>query len=63
MMLNLGDVRETADVKIYGKSIVLFWSVPFKTIIHQGILQAKNTIEIIVTNRCFNRVIVLTKGE
>lgn len=61
MMLNLGDVRETAEVKINGKSIGLLWCVPFQTIIPKGLLQVKNTIEITVTNLSFNRVIDLDK--
>ena len=61
MMLNLGDVRETAEVKINDKSIGLLWCVPYQTIIPAGILKANNTIDIIVTNLSFNRVIDLDK--
>jgi len=61
MMLNLGDVRETAEVKINGISIGLLWCFPFQTIIPRGVLQARNTIEITVTNLSFNRIIDLDK--
>jgi hypothetical protein len=56
-LLELGDVRETARVKINGKDYGLLWSVPFKKIIPGGILKETNTLEIEVRNLSFNRVI------
>ena len=61
MMLNLGDVRETAEVRINGIKIGLLWCVPFQAIVPEGLLKARNTIEITVTNLSFNRVIDLDK--
>lgn len=60
-LLDLGDVRESARVKINGKDLGLIWSVPFRTLIPGGILKASNTLEIEVRNLSFNRVIDLDR--
>lgn len=63
MLLDLGDVRETARVKINGKDLGLLWCIPFKTIVPKDLLQKKNTIEIEVTNLSFNKVIDLDRKK
>jgi len=60
-MLDLGDVRETARVRINGQYLGLLWSVPFRTTIPPGILKESNTLEIEVRNLSFNRVIDLDR--
>ena len=60
-LLDLGEVRETAKVKINGKELGLVWCLPNQIIIPEGIIIEKNTIEIEVTNLSFNRVIQLDK--
>ena len=60
-LLDLGDVRESARVKVNGRDLGLLWSVPFKTLIPEGILKASNTLEIEVRNLSFNRVIDLDR--
>jgi hypothetical protein len=60
-MLDLGNVRETARVKINGKDIGLIWCLPNRVIIPKGIIKKKNNIEIEVTNLSINRVIDLDK--
>jgi hypothetical protein len=60
-MLDLGDVRETARVRINGEDIGLLWSVPFRATIPRGILKVSNTLEIEVRNLSFNRVIDLDR--
>ncbi|WP_031528329.1 glycosyl hydrolase [Dyadobacter crusticola] len=53
--LDLGDVRESARVKINGKDLGTFWSVPFIAVIPSGVLKAKrNVLEIEVTNLSSN---------
>ncbi len=54
-LLDLGDVRESARIRINGKSIACLWSVPFTVEI--GMLQeGNNTLEIEVTNLSANRL-------
>ena len=60
-MLELGDVRETARVKINGQDLGLLWSVPFRMTVPGGILKDSNTLEIEVRNLSFNRVIDLDR--
>ncbi|MCK9617758.1 MAG: glycosyl hydrolase family 2 [Lentimicrobiaceae bacterium] len=60
-LLDLGNVRETARVKINGKDLGLVWCLPNKIMIPAGIIQEKNTIEIEVTNLSFNRIIQLDR--
>ena len=61
VLLDLGDVRETANVTVNGLEIGLLWCLPYKVIIAQGILKRDNQIEIEVTNLSFNRIIDLDK--
>jgi len=61
MLIDLGDVRETARIKINDVVIGLLWCVPYKTVIPENILKKKNKIEIEVTNLSFNKVIDLDR--
>jgi len=63
MLIDLGDVRETARVKINNVDIGLLWCIPFKTIIPGDILKKRNKIEIEVTNLSFNQVIELDRKK
>ncbi len=60
-LLSLGDVRETATVKINGHDIGLSWTVPFRQIVPAGILKESNILEIEVQNLSFNRIIDLDR--
>lgn len=56
-MLDLGDVRESARVKINGKEIATLWAVPFRCIVDAKDLRpGENMIEIEVTNLPANRI-------
>lgn len=56
-MLDLGDVRESARVKINGKEIATLWAVPYRCKINSADLKpGKNSIEIEVTNLPANRI-------
>lgn len=61
MLIDLGDVRETARLKINGVDLGLLWCVPYKTVIPGNLLKEKNKIEIEVTNLSFNKVIELDR--
>ncbi len=55
LTLDLGDVREVAEVRLNGKPIGVAWSLPFRLTIPAGTLQAgKNTLEVDVTNLSAN---------
>lgn len=63
MLIDLGDVRETARIKINDSDIGLLWCIPYKTIIPNNILKKNNKIEIEVVNLSFNKVIELDRKE
>lgn len=55
-ILNLGDLRESADVKVNGVSAGKVWSVPFTLRIGKFLRPGRNTLEIDVTNLQANRI-------
>ncbi|MEZ0607198.1 glycosyl hydrolase [Fibrella sp. WM1] len=53
--LNLGDVREVAEVRINGRSIGTAWCLPYELTIPAGLLKARgNQLDIDVTNLSAN---------
>ena len=54
--LNLGDVRESARVRINGMSADTLFAVPFKTAVGKYLKIGENTLEIDVTNMPANRI-------
>lgn len=59
--LDLGDVRESAEVRINGKSIGVAWCLPMRLIIPEGLLKESNTLEIDVINLSANRIRYMDK--
>ena len=60
--IDLGDVRETAEVKLNGKSLGTAWCLPFHVPITEGVLlKENNKLEIEVTNLSANRIRYLDK--
>lgn len=55
-MLELGDVRESARVRINGVDVATLFAVPFRCAIGKYLRQGLNTIEIEVTNLPSNRI-------
>ncbi len=55
-LLDLGDLRESASVKVNGKDAGKVWSVPFTIEIGNLLQTGKNTLEIDVTNLPANRI-------
>jgi len=55
-LLSLGDVRESARVKVNGKDAGTLYAVPFETIIGSLLQDGENTLEIEVTNLPANRI-------
>lgn len=54
-ILDLGEVRELADVKLNGTDIGTAWCIPFQLVINKGLLKRKdNDLEVEVTNLAAN---------
>jgi len=54
--LDLGDVRESARVRINGKNVAVLWSVPYRVNVGEYLKKGKNLIEVEVTNLPANRI-------
>nr|WP_321335198.1 glycosyl hydrolase [uncultured Bacteroides sp.] len=55
-MLDLGDVRESARVRINGREVATLWAVPFHCFIGKYLCPGENTLEVEVTNLPANRI-------
>ena len=55
-LLSLGDVRESARVRINGRNVATLWAVPYCCSVGQYLCPGKNTLEIEVTNLPANRI-------
>ncbi len=55
-LLDLGDVRESARIKVNGADAAVLFALPMKTTIGRYLKQGTNTIEIEVTNLSANRI-------
>lgn len=55
-ILDLGDVRESARVRINGQSAGTAWAVPYRLKVGQWLKPGKNTLEVEVTNLPANRI-------
>ena len=57
LWLNLGDVKNLAEVIVNGKSLGILWKKPFRINVTGALKQGENKIEIKVTNLWVNRLI------
>ena len=57
LILNLGDVRELAEVSVNGQSLGILWKPPYKVDNYSALLRGRNTLEVKVTNLWVNRLI------
>jgi hypothetical protein len=55
-LLDLGDVREMAQVTLNGEDLGKVWSLPFQVYVKPGLLKKQNTLQIAVTNLSANRI-------
>lgn len=60
-LLDLGDVRESARVRINGNDVGTLFSLPFQTMIGEYLKQGENHIEVEVTNLAANRIRALDR--
>jgi hypothetical protein len=54
--LDLGEVRESARVKLNGKEVAVLFSIPFVMDLREGVVDGKNELEVEVLNLPFNRI-------
>ena len=54
--LDLGDVRESARVRLNGRSLGTLWSRPFRVRAGQALRPGENRLEVEVTNLAANRI-------
>ena len=54
--LDLGDVRESARVRLNGEAVVTAWSVPFVVRLGDRLKPGRNILELEVTNLAANRI-------
>lgn len=57
LWLNLGDVKNLAEVIVNGKSLGILWKNPFRVNVSGALKAGKNKIEIKITNLWVNRLI------
>jgi hypothetical protein len=55
-LLDLGDVRETARVRLNGKEVGSVWSLPMQIRVGEFLRPGRNVIELDVTNLAANRI-------
>ncbi len=57
VILDLGDVKDLAEVTVNGKNLGVFWNAPFKVDITNAVRNGRNTIEVKVINMWHNRLV------
>ncbi len=57
VVLDLGDVRELARVRLNGKAVAAFWKAPFRVDVTDSVKVGENLLEVEVTNLWTNRLI------
>ncbi|HEX2860561.1 MAG TPA: glycosyl hydrolase, partial [Lacunisphaera sp.] len=55
-LLDLGDVRESARVRLNGAEVATAWSLPFRLRVGAHLKRGRNVIELDVTNLAANRI-------
>jgi hypothetical protein len=55
-LLDLGDVREVARVRLNGRDITTAWSLPFEVRVGDSLKAGNNVLELDVTNLAANRI-------
>lgn len=55
-MLDLGDVRESARVRVNGEEVAVLWSLPYRCLVGKYLHPGENLLEIEVTNLPANRI-------
>lgn len=62
-LLSLGDVRESARVRVNGQEVATLWAVPYNCKVGHYLRPGKNTLEVEVTNLPANRIADMDRKE
>ena len=62
-ILDLGDVRESARIRVNGKDAGIAWSVPYRVKVGKYLQKGNNLIEIEVTNLPANRISKMDRND
>ena len=62
-MLDLGEVADSADVRVNGKSVARLWARPFTVVLKDVFRAGENVIEIEVTNVAANRIAYMDRTQ
>jgi beta-galactosidase/beta-glucuronidase len=57
LYLELGNVKNLAEVIVNGKPLGIVWKTPFRVEVTGALKEGDNTLEVKVTNLCVNRLI------
>ena len=57
VILDLGEVKDLAEVTVNGKNLGVFWNAPFMVDITKALRNGTNTIEVKVINMWHNRLV------
>ncbi len=57
LYIDLGDVREIAEVRVNGANLGVLWCPPWRVDMSHAVHEGRNELEIIVVNTWFNRVL------
>lgn len=57
VVLDLGEVRDIAVVKVNGKECGTLWKLPYRTDISEAVKEGENTLEVTVVNPWHNRLV------
>ena len=57
VVLDLGEVRDIAVVKVNGKECGTLWKLPYRTDISDAVKEGENTLEVTVVNPWHNRLV------
>ena len=63
LMLDLGDVRESARVVLNGQEVATLFAVPFRCDITPFVKRGKNTLQVYVTNLPANRIAQMDRDD
>ena len=57
LILDLGDVKNIAEVSVNGKALGVYWRAPFRVDVSGALKAGANTVEVKVTNLWVNRLV------
>lgn len=62
-MLSLGDVRESARVRVNGHDVTTLWALPYRCLVGRYLKPGENVLEVEVTNLPANRIAEMDRKQ